>query len=177
MKKSGIRDIDFMDGFQFERYLALLFEANGYKVKLTPERGDYGADLILKYKGEKIVVQAKRHKAKVGIKAIQEIVSAKLYYKADSAWVITNNFYSKPARELASSNGVKLLDRNDLMMLMHKLNPAANVTAKEFMDKVKAKPIKCICGGQMIGKVNQKTGQVFYGCSSYPKCKHTKSIL
>ncbi|MCY7883097.1 restriction endonuclease [Bacillus subtilis] len=177
LKKTGINDIDNMDGYQFERYLALLFEANGYHVKVTPERGDFGADLILKFEGKKVVVQAKRHKAKVGIKAIQEIVAAKLHYKADEAWVLTNSFYTKPATELALSNSVSLMDRNDLMKFIQKMNPAANTTAKEFMDKVKAKPIKCICGEKMIGKKNKTTGQFFYGCSAYPKCKHTKSML
>lgn len=175
--KSGIRDIDYMDGFQFEEYLAYMFRANDYKVQITPERKDFGADLILKQSGKKIAVQAKRHKAKIGIKAVQEIVAAKHYYKADEAWVITNNYFTNSAKELAGSNDVRLLNRSNLIELMNKLNPAVNKTAKEFTKEVKAKPINCICGNEMISKENKKTGENFYGCSTYPKCKHTKSML
>nr|WP_283775730.1 restriction endonuclease [Bacillus altitudinis] len=175
--KSGIKDIDYMDGFQFEQYLAFMFRANDYKVQVTPERKDFGADLIIKKSGTKIVVQAKRQKAKVGIKAIQEIVAAKNHYKAEESWVITNNFYTKAARELAETNDVKLLDRYKLIELMTALNPSASMTAGEFKQQVKAKPIKCVCGAEMVSKENKQSGRSFYGCTTYPKCSHTKSML
>lgn len=175
--KSGIKDIDYMDGFQFEQYLAYMFRANDYKVQVTSERKNFGADLIIKKSGAKIVVQAKREKAKVGIKAIQEIVVAQNHYKAEEFWVITNNFYTKGARELAESNNVKLLDRYKLIELMTALNLSVSMTAGEFKQKVKAKPIKCVCGAQMVSKKNRHSGRSFYGCTTYPKCSHTKSIL
>ncbi|MFJ7162007.1 restriction endonuclease [Bacillus safensis] len=175
--KSGIKDIDYMDGFQFEQYLAYMFRANDYKVQVTSERKNFGADLIIKKSGAKIVVQAKREKAKVGIKAIQEIVAAQNHYKAEEFWVITNNFYTKGARELAESNNVKLLDRYKLIELMTALNLSVSMTAGEFKQKVKAKPIKCVCGAQMVSKKNRHSGRSFYGCTTYPKCSHTKSIL
>jgi len=52
LKRSGIRDIDQMDGIQFERCLRLLFESQGYKVEVTREIGDCGADLVLKKDGK-----------------------------------------------------------------------------------------------------------------------------
>ncbi len=57
----GMDDIDEMTGIEFEVYLYHKFRKQGYKVKLTPVSGDYGADLVLKKKREKIVVQAKRY--------------------------------------------------------------------------------------------------------------------
>lgn len=89
--KSGIKQIDQMDGIQFEYYLSSLFKRLGYKVKLTRANGDFGADLVLVKENEKIIVQAKRYKNKVGIKAIQEIAAAKLHYKANEAWVVTSD--------------------------------------------------------------------------------------
>ncbi|WP_260563313.1 restriction endonuclease [Bacillus safensis] len=175
--KSGIKDIDYMNDFQFEQYLAYMFSANDYKVQVTPERKGFRADFIIKKSGAKIVVQAKRQKAKVGIKAIQEIVTAKNHYKAEESWVITNNFYTKGARELAESNDVKLLDRYKLIELMTALNLSVSMTAGEFKQKGKAKPIKCVCGAEMVSKKNRHSGRSFYGCTTYPKCSHTKSIL
>lgn len=115
LKKSGILEVDKMSGKVFEEFLQTLLKARGYKVHLTPATGDYGADLILSTADKKIVVQAKRYKKKVGLKAVQEIVSAKNHYKADECWVITNNFFTAAAINLAKSNHVILFDRHQLM--------------------------------------------------------------
>lgn len=114
LRRSGILEIDKMSGRKFEEYLQILLKAKGYYAQLTPTSGDYGADLILSTKGKKIIVQAKRYKRNVGVKAVQEIASAKSYYKADECWVITNSFFTKQAKKLASSNKVRLIDRSQL---------------------------------------------------------------
>ncbi|WP_416145251.1 restriction endonuclease [Planococcus koreensis] len=41
--------------------------------------------------------------------------SAKSHYRATETWVVTNNFFTAAAIELAHSNGVKLCDRNFLI--------------------------------------------------------------
>jgi len=118
LRKSGILEVDKMSGRKFEEYLQTLLKANGYYVQLTPASGDYGADLVLSTKGKKIIVQAKRYKKNVGVKAVQEIASAKSHYKADECWVITNSYFTEQAKKLASSNNVRLIDRNELMTWM-----------------------------------------------------------
>lgn len=118
LRKSGILDVDKMSGRKFEEYLKALLKAKGYYVQLTPASGDYGADLILSAKGKKIIVQAKRYKKNVGVKAVQEIASAKSHYKADECWVVTNSFFTEQARKLANSNQVRLIDRKHLMNWM-----------------------------------------------------------
>ncbi|WP_147534514.1 restriction endonuclease [Bacillus marasmi] len=117
LSQAGMSDIDVMNGIEFEQFLSILFKKLGIKVHRTQASNDFGADLILEGK-ERIVVQAKRYKKKVGIKAVQEINSAKTYYQAHEAWVITNNYFTAPAKELAESNGVKLIDRNGLADLV-----------------------------------------------------------
>ncbi|MDQ0157682.1 restriction endonuclease [Robertmurraya andreesenii] len=118
LRKSGILEVDKMSGRKFEEYLQALLKAKGYYVELTPASGDYGADLILSTKGKKIIVQAKRYKKNVGVKAVQEVASAKSHYKADECWVITNSFFTEQAKKLASSNQVRLIDRKHLMNWM-----------------------------------------------------------
>ena len=113
-RKSGLYEIDRMHGREFENYLESVFLRAGYKARVTQYNNDYGADLVATKGDIKIVVQAKRWNSKVGVKAIQEIVAAKGYYKATEAWVMTNNFYTKQAVELAQSNDVKLYDRNNI---------------------------------------------------------------
>ncbi|WP_244933537.1 restriction endonuclease [Neobacillus mesonae] len=113
--QSGIYQVDSMSGTTFEDYLATILKAKGYRVQQTPISGDYGADLILSTNGKKIAVQAKRYSDKVGIQAVQEIFSAKNYYGVDECWVITNSYFTAPAINLADSNDVKLIDRDQLV--------------------------------------------------------------
>lgn len=120
--KSGMHDIDYMDGFLFEEYLSVLFKKLGYKPQVTKRVGDYGADLILKGK-KKIVVQAKRYRGKVGLKAVQEVYSAKAFYNCDEAWVVTNSIYTNQAKNLAKACNVKLIDREGLQKMILKANP------------------------------------------------------
>lgn len=112
---SKIYQIDTMTGIEFENLLKYHFSNLGYKVKTTPTSSDYGADLILKNDESKIVVQAKRYKNKVGIKAVQEIIGAIGYYEADKGMVVTNSYFTTNAINLAKSNDIELWDRNKLI--------------------------------------------------------------
>ncbi|MCD7034487.1 restriction endonuclease [Metabacillus sp. GX 13764] len=125
LRQSGIQEIDNMDGIQFENYLAALFKQLGYSAKVTPSGGDYGADLILQGEKGRIAVQAKRYKSKVGIKAVQEIASAKAYYSANEAWVVTNSEFTAQARNLALSAHVRLIGRDELIQLILKTKKAS----------------------------------------------------
>lgn len=175
LRKSGILDIDQMDGFQFEYYLEQLFKSQNYKTEVTASRGDYGADLVLQKNGQKIVVQAKRYSKPVGIKAIQEVAAAKSYYNANESWVVCNNSFTKQAINMAKSTDVKLIDREKLIEMILQMNPNAGVMANQTLNTVQAEKIRCnSCGGTMSVKKG-KYGR-FYGCDNYPKCNNTKKI-
>ncbi|OAH60828.1 hypothetical protein AWH49_15375 [Domibacillus aminovorans] len=116
--QSSMREIDRMSGVDFENYLSVLFEEMGYEVELTPASGDYGADLLLKKDSNYIAVQAKRYSKTVGVASVQQVFSAKTYYSANEAWVVTNNIFTKNACDLAKKSGVKLVDREHLIRFM-----------------------------------------------------------
>lgn len=82
--------------------------------------GDQGADLIISKLGEKVILQAKRHKAKIGNKAVQEVVASIKHYNADKGMVVTNNYFTNSAFELAKSNNIELIDRDKLEKLIVK---------------------------------------------------------
>lgn len=122
IQKSNISDIDMMNGVEFENFLAQLFASRGYKVELTAMSGDNGADLILNRGKRRIVVQVKRYSKPVGLKAIQEVNSSIKVYKANEAWVVTNNEYTRAAIALAKVNDVHLIGRNQLIKLITQAN-------------------------------------------------------
>ena len=106
--------IDRLSGEAFEEYLYVQFKRLGYRVRFTEASHDYGADLILKKRGKRIVVQAKRYDRNIGIAAVQEAVASVAYYEADQAMVVTNQFFTKSAWNLARQNDVILWTREDM---------------------------------------------------------------
>jgi len=122
INNSEIRSVDKFSGEKFEFFLKELFQSLGYlKVQLTKRTRDFGADLIMfKQEGSKIVIQAKRYTKNVGNKAINEAVGTRLPEQADEVWVVTNSYFTKPAKEHARKNKVKLIDRDELMNLILK---------------------------------------------------------
>jgi restriction system protein len=122
VKKSGIEVIDTMSGIEFEERLYHLFIDLGYKVSKTPVSGDQGADLIISKGKKTAAVQAKRYyqKRKVTNKAVQEALAGKYYYKTTDCWVVTNTFFTEPAKKLAKEAGITLVDRQKLINLLNK---------------------------------------------------------
>lgn len=118
LAKSNISDVDNMTGRTFEKFLHALYTKLGYQSTLTRTSGDYGADLILRKDGLVIAVQAKHSKNKISISAVQEIIGAKKYYQATKIAVVTNNYFTKPAQNLAEANNVELIDRTQLAFLI-----------------------------------------------------------
>lgn len=175
LKRSGIIEIDKMDGRQFEHYLGLLFKSQGYKTTVTRAAGDYGADLVIEKEGKKIVVQAKRYSKNVGIEAVQQAQASIAHYKAHEAWVVSNSDYTDAARNLASSNSVRLINRELLIKMILEMNPQAVPNPKKVIMDLPLKQLQCDrCGSKMVLRKGPK-GE-FYGCSAYPKCRSIKAI-
>jgi restriction system protein len=107
-------DIDHMTGREFEKYIAEILRDFEYKVDLTPDSKDFGADLVIEKEGCRQSVQLKRHKGLVGIEAIYQAVGSKAYYECTEAGVITNSFFTSAAKKLAEVNNCWLVDRNTL---------------------------------------------------------------
>lgn len=113
-----LRSVDAMEGTQFEEFLAELFRHLGYRVQRVGKSHDFGADLILASRRQRIVVQAKRYTGNVGIAAIQEALGAVQYYHGSRGMVVTNSGFTESARELAVRSGVDLWDRQRLASAM-----------------------------------------------------------
>src|SRR3954469_23073688 len=72
-----VEETDSLSGLQFERWLERFFAELGFAVERTPERGDYGADLIVTWNGVRTAVQAKCGHQNAGVAAVQQVVAAK----------------------------------------------------------------------------------------------------
>ncbi len=109
-----IHDVDLMDGYEFEQFVGLIFTKMGYMIEITKGSGDQGLDVIAEKSGNRIGIQAKCYSNKVTNKAIQEIFTALNYYNCDKGIVVTNNYFTDSALDLAQSNNIVLWDRDIL---------------------------------------------------------------
>lgn len=110
--------MDEMEGHDFEYYCADLLRYNGYEdVEVTKGSGDFGVDILMS-KGEvTYAVQCKCYDKPIGVKAVQEVYAGKDYYERMIGVVMTNQYFTQPARELASRLRVILWDRDWLKNL------------------------------------------------------------
>jgi hypothetical protein len=82
-------------GVDFELHLKQSLEdtLQDVYVETTPASGDHGADLLVRYKGIVIAIQAKYYTGTVGNAAVQEIHSGMGFYDANYGMVVTQSKY------------------------------------------------------------------------------------
>jgi HJR/Mrr/RecB family endonuclease len=120
----SLTSADTMDGLEFERFLADMLRRLGYEnVRLT-ERFDLGVDIVARKAGITWGIQAKRYSGLVKIAAVRQVYSALSRYGCDRGMVITNSYFSQPARILGGETGTVLVDRDSLNEWVYKANTA-----------------------------------------------------
>lgn len=119
--------LDAIDGFEFEKVCARIFEKLGYgHVEDIVDVADKGRDLIIHATTGKIVVECKHQpKSSIGRPVIQKLHSAVITEGAQSGMLITTGTFSKQASDYASELSekgfqVKLVGRALLADLAHK---------------------------------------------------------
>ena len=129
-RKYTLKQLDEMDGHQFEYACADILKANGYKhVKVTRSSGDFGVDIIAEKDKVRYAIQCKRYNHKLDNTPIQEVVGGLAYYQCDKGAVMTDQYFTEPAKQLAQVNDIELLDRDTLSHMVDK-------TEKSFDDKL-----------------------------------------
>lgn len=108
-----------MNGHEFEAFCAELLKKNGFRnVTKTKGSGDQGIDILAKKGNVSYGIQCKCYSSKVGNKAVQEVFSGKAYYNLQIGVVLTNNYFTPSAINLAEKNGILLWNRQKLISLI-----------------------------------------------------------
>lgn len=111
------QDWETENPIEFEALCAGKAESAGWNAQLTKASGDQGADVICRKNGISIVLQCKLYSSPIGNKAVQEAFAARSFYGLDHAAVVSNQPYTKSAKELAATTDVLLLHLHDLDQL------------------------------------------------------------
>lgn len=110
-----------MSGEDYENFIKDLILNCGIKAQKTKSTGDQGVDIIVEIDKTKIAIQCKYYtSSKVGNDAVQQIYSAKDFFDCDICLVVTNTFFTKSAKQLATKLNVVLLHHDDLIPFLMK---------------------------------------------------------
>jgi restriction system protein len=106
-----------MSGTEFEDYIARIARACGLPVIMTSITGDWGVDIIVGKRPNRLAIQCKRQSRPVGASAVQEVVAGAPMQDCTKTMVVTNNEFTSAARKLAELHGCVLVGRSELPRL------------------------------------------------------------
>lgn len=166
---------------RLEQLSAVYFRTLGFRVEEAAHGPDGGVDLRLfeKYgKRPGILVQCKAWNSwKVGVKEIRELFGVMAAEEVGEGVFITTSTFTDDARQFARGKNIALIDGEDLLKkiqdlpLEDQLHIRGLVTEGDF-----ATPTCPSCGIKMVRRTSQVTGQPFWGCLRYPRCRTTITI-
>lgn len=110
-----VEDYDLMEGRDFEFFCADLLKKRGFiDVEVTKGSGDNGVDILAEKDGVSYAIQCKRYEEPVGVKAVQEAYAGRDYYDKMVGVVMSNQYFTKGATEMARKLKILLWDRGYL---------------------------------------------------------------
>lgn len=111
--------VDEMEGHDFEYYCADLLKEKGFlEVQVTNGSRDYGVDILAEKDGVTYAIQCKCYSTPVGVTAVQEAYAGRDYYDRMVGVVLTNQYFTAPAVEVAKKLKIMLWDRGYLEGMM-----------------------------------------------------------
>ncbi len=110
-----VEDMDEMDGLAFEKFCARLLEKRDFEeVQVTSSSGDFGIDILAEKEGVTYAIQCKCYTEPVGVAAIQQACAGREYYDRMVGAVMTNQYFTEPAKKAAKKCKILLWDRDKL---------------------------------------------------------------
>lgn len=106
-----------MSGMEFEDHVARIARSCGVPVIMTAVTGDWGVDLVLGQRPERLAVQCKRQSRPVGASAVQEVVAGAPMHGCTKTMVVTNHEFTRAAIKLAELHGCELVGGSELPRL------------------------------------------------------------
>lgn len=111
-----------MDPFEFEEFVGSVFEKLGYKIDMTPKRGDHGIDLRISKIFKRYSVQVKRYAQnnKVTEDMVRNFYGSFIDTHKQGIFITTSDFTSK-ARAWAKSRPIELVNGNGFAEMLERL--------------------------------------------------------
>jgi restriction system protein len=172
----SVSTLNKMSWQEFEILVSEAFRRGGYSVTETGGGGaDGGVDLVLRKDGEKYLVQCKQWRAyKVGVTTIRELYGVMAAEGAAGGFVVTSGVFTQEAKSFAEGRNVELIDGAELKRIIKEVQRPTAQVKPQFSSVASASPSCPTCGSVMVkraAKQGANAGNMFWGCSTYPKCR------
>ena len=177
----GIESIMNIDPFEFEELVGEYYRRRGFRVIENQQRGpDGGVDLRIKDVRGTHLVQCKRWRDRnVGVSTVRELFGVMNAEFAAGAILATTSDFTEDAKEFAFKNSMTLVDGPTLLKMVDSVQRSTQSLDEpnhgSVSDDIRACPR---CGAELVrrtAKRGKHAGSSFYGCSSFPKCRHTET--
>jgi restriction system protein len=166
---------------RLEQLSAVYFRTKGYRVEEAAPGPDGGVDLRL-YLGAATtpaaLVQCKAWQSwKVGVAEVRAHYGVMASEGVNEGIVVTTSHFTKEAVEWVRGKSLNLIDGDDLLKRLANLPPEDQahilrlITSGDFTT-----PTCPSCGIKMVRRSAQATGDAFWGCTRFPKCRTTIRI-
>ena len=106
-----------MSGTDFEDHVARIARSSGLPVIMTSVTGDWGVDIIVGRRPNRLAIQCKRQSRPVGAGAVQEVVAGAPMQDCTRTMVVTNHEFTPAARKLAELHGCELVGGAEITRL------------------------------------------------------------
>ncbi|QNH19276.1 Restriction endonuclease [Xanthomonas sp. GW] len=170
---------------QFELLVGEAFRRQGYSVEETGLGGaDGGIDLILRKDGRRTLVQCKQWKwQQVGVSVVREIYGLLAHHQAHAVKIVCIGSYTKDAALFAQGKPIELISGEFLLAM---IQSAQRDRATGSSPRPRIEPVLVLvidapsqahacrqCGSTLVQRTNRRTGESFFGCSQFPRCRET----
>jgi len=188
--------LDGMNWREFEILVGESYRQQGYQVaELGGEGPDGGVDLVLTKGKEKFFVQCKQWKAyKVGVTTVRELYGVMAAKGATGGFVVTSGRFTADAMEFAQGRNIELIDGPRLFAMIQRArrtgtssSPSIAADSSAQAQRPEATAVATTqaaspdcprCGASMqlrTARQGANAGSNFWGCSTYPKCRGTRT--
>ncbi len=184
--RTGLDSLAALGWKEFERLVGEAFRREGYFVEATGLGGaDGGIDLILYRNGRRTLVQCKQWRRRsIPVSVVREMYGLLAHHQADEVRIAALGGFTQDAAQFAEGKPIALINGAQLLAMIqavqspgsHRVQKTEHGTQAPGADEPlhRSAPECPFCGARTVLRKNRKTGQSFWGCSSFPRCKGTR---
>lgn len=178
--QSSLASLSKLSWREFEQLVGEAFRRHGYAVEETGLGGkDGGIDLVLRKDGKKVLVQCKQWRTRaVSVSVAREMYGLLLHHQADAIKIVAVGSYTPDAAAFVAGKPVELIDGEALLALVKRVQTAPSTlgaVGDPASPAAQTETPPCPrCQQTMTKRSNRKTGDTFWGCVDYPRCRGTR---
>jgi restriction system protein len=146
-----------------------------YDARLTDSGADGGVDIKL-YRGQQLIglVQCKAWINKVSVKEIRELYGVMASAEITQGIFFTTSSFTEDAIAFKKNKNITLIDGRDFIKRIKTLKLEEQEQLYKFATVGDYTTPTCAnCDAKMVKRTTKDSGNDFWGCANYPRCRNT----